>query len=284
MLPNDTIMRRCKMFGVITLEKFLTRNLELSEHHTVEEHLLQCTTCSSAINTYKQLQEEFIQQGIKKRIWNAIDHSLTNELPKKTYVSMFSAIHQYIQQYQKIMIPVFTLILFVFAFPFVYQIAKAPDDVTRIKGEYSPRMFSMSFLKKGKDNVIRYGISDDTVTPGEVIQISYTSSNEGYLMILGVLQDSEGNTHTEIYFPDIEKAEYENVYSEKISSGKNINIPYGLELDDILGDEKIIGIFSHEMFEFEDIADVLEHILNGNNPLSPQIYTSVIVLHKRSEL
>ncbi len=272
-------MTHCKDMSIIMLERFLAQDIGLSEYQAVQKHISQCHICPAIVADFMR-QKEIFEQTSKSRIWKAIDHSLSHE---KISVFDNTIFKKFFQNPQSILVPAFAVLLVFTLFPFIYQSFEDNNDLIRIKGGNAPQMFSMNFLKKGKDNILRYGISEDIVTPKDIIQLSYSSAQDGYLMIVGILKDNDNVTHTEVYFPDIEKDDYENAFAEKVQFGKNINIPYALELDEILGDETIIGIYSPQPFQFEDI-DFLFDAAKEEIDLSQPIFTSVIVLHKKIEL
>lgn len=120
----------------------------------------------------------------------------------------------------------------------VAVLPREAPDATRTKGSEH-----IGFYVKSGGSVRRGG-PDESVQPGDQLRFVYSSSRDRYLAILSL--DSAGKTS--IYFPAGERA-------ERIVAGSGRPLPNAVELDDVLGTERIVALFCDTPVRLAPLTD-----------------------------
>jgi len=94
---------------------------------------------------------------------------------------------------------------------------------------------------------------DGTVRPGDVIRLLYDASDYDYVCVLSV----DGTGNMEAWYPD------GNGTSVPIVRGRNIPLPGAVALDDYVGPERLIAVFSTSPL---DVARVREEVTKALSP------------------
>ena len=96
------------------------------------------------------------------------------------------------------------------------------------------------FVKRGE--LVARGQSGERVRPGDSLRFTYSSSEPRYLAILSL----DGAQHASVYFP-------EGARAQQLPAGADSALPSSVELDDVLGTERIMGLFCEAAIELEPV-------------------------------
>lgn len=100
------------------------------------------------------------------------------------------------------------------------------DESVRTKGTDH-----LSFYVKRDENV-RRGKPRERVHAGDQLRFTYSASSARYLAILSL----DGAKRASVYFPEAE-------YAARVEPGTDVLLPSAIELDDVLGEERIVALF-----------------------------------------
>lgn len=103
--------------------------------------------------------------------------------------------------------------------------------------------------------------SDGIVRPGDVIRLFYDATDYDYLCVLSV----DGRGHVETWYPDGDGR------SVPIVRGRNIPLPGAVALDDYVGPERLIALFSAEPLDAAQVEQEVRKLLgpaSGSSPTS----------------
>lgn len=118
----------------------------------------------------------------------------------------------------------------------------APVPVERAKGGIQLTMF---VSHQGK---VRPAAPREIVSPGDILQFKYSSDQERYVAVLSV----DGARQGSIYFPD------GGTKAQKLGPAQDQPLANSTELDDVLGAEKIYGLFCEQPLELEPVRAQLQ--------------------------
>jgi hypothetical protein len=114
--------------------------------------------------------------------------------------------------------------------------------VERAKGGIQLSMF---VSHEGK---VRPAAPREIVSPGDLLQFKYSSDQERYVAVLSV----DGARQGSIYFPDGE------TQARKLGPAQDQPLANSTELDNVLGPEKIYGLFCEQPLELEPVRAQLQ--------------------------
>ena len=96
------------------------------------------------------------------------------------------------------------------------------------------------FVKRGEQ--VSRGEPGERVRPGDTLRFTYTSSRPRHLAILSL----DGAQHASVYFPEGE-------HTQALPPGNDAPLKSSVELDDTLGQERILGLFCEAALELEPV-------------------------------
>lgn len=105
---------------------------------------------------------------------------------------------------------------------------------------------SVSFYVKRGDEV-RRGASRESVRAGDRLRFAYTSAGPRYLAILSL----DGARHASVYYPAA-------AHAARVDAGNDVLLPSAIELDEVLGEERIVALFCAQPLELEPVRRALE--------------------------
>lgn len=136
------------------------------------------------------------------------------------------------------------------------------DGTIRTKGGPSIGFF----VKRGEQ--IRRGSTGEVVAPGELLRFTYSSEQPAYFALLHA--DSHG---ANIYYPTQSD-------SARIAGGRDVPLDFSIRLDDLLGIERLYGVFCEQSIPLEPVRTQLERA--GRVPNLPGCRVDPLILDKRS--
>jgi hypothetical protein len=107
----------------------------------------------------------------------------------------------------------------------------------------------------------------ETVRPGDELRFTYSHPRGAYLALVNL-----DATAASVYFPS---AASEAV---RVPAGNDVALPFSVELDGQLGQERVYGVFCEEPFALEPVRAELES--RGLPPTLPGCQLDVITLVK----
>jgi hypothetical protein len=114
--------------------------------------------------------------------------------------------------------------------------------VERLKGGTQLAMFV------AHEGHVRPAAPREQVSPGDSLQFTYSSDRSTYFAILSV----DGGHKANIYFPD------GGAKAQELEPAQNKALSNSVELDNVLGAEKIYGLFCEQPLELEPVRAQLE--------------------------
>jgi hypothetical protein len=120
-------------------------------------------------------------------------------------------------------------------------VALQPEPGVRSKG--GPVSMGMFVQHRGE---VRRAIPGETVAPGDTVRFTYSTPERRYLAILSV----DGAGVASIYFPDGPEA-------VAVEPAEDAPLPLGTQLDGVLGEEQVVGLFCDAPRALEPIRQAL---------------------------
>lgn len=225
-------------FNIFELTSFVLNDLSKDKKERVEKHIFTCTECSSRIETIKMEQSSFLKKfpnppQIKEDKSNIINVS---------------------HLYWKKLIPLAAILIFTVTLTFLYY-QSSSNNLKQLTHGIKGNMGVTLFVQKS-DNSIEQR-EKHIYYPQEKIQIKYSSSDYQYLISLSM--DSSGNIYT--YCPQDSDSSF------KIEKGADIPLPNSITLDDYIGKELFITVFSKEKVSVPKIKSVIKREFNMKKDL-----------------
>ncbi len=226
-------------FNIFELTSFVTKDLKEEKSEQIKKHLLVCSECSNKVNNLLDQQVSFLK-----------DFPVPSEtLGKKDNIIKISP-----SIWSKI-IPIAAILIFTVSLSFYYYSSGSGQSgqlAYGLKGETG-----VTLVVQKNDNTIEERINH-TYHPQEKIQIKYSTAE--FLNIISLSVDTAGNIYT--YCPENKDSSF------IISKGSGIPLPNSITLDDYIGDELFITIFSKNRESVNDIKSVIINEFNKNKKLT----------------
>lgn len=120
-----------------------------------------------------------------------------------------------------------------------------------------PRERSGAVRAKGTDHVSFYvkrggavhrGRPEERVRPGDQLRFSYTAGSDRYLAILSL----DAAQRTSVYYPASTEA-------LRVEAGVDVALPSAVELDTVLGEERVVALFCDRPLPIAALRAQLEH-------------------------
>ena len=141
----------------------------------------------------------------------------------------------------------------------------APSSVSAVRTKGAE---SIGFYIKRGDH-IRRGISGENVQPGEFVRVTYSAEQPVYFALFH--GDATGAA---VHFPTQPRA-------EKLDAGRDVPLDFSIRLDELLGIERVYGVFCDEPIEVEPVRAELER--TGHIPDLARCRVDPVVLNKRTQ-
>lgn len=101
------------------------------------------------------------------------------------------------------------------------------------------------FVKRGE--LVTRGVSGQRVAPGDLLRFTYSTPEPSYLTILSL----DGAGQASVYFPDSDRA-------LKLPARQDGALPTAVELDSVLGQERVIALFCDAAVDTESLRQQLQ--------------------------
>jgi hypothetical protein len=121
-------------------------------------------------------------------------------------------------------------------------LALVPVATTRTRHKGGP---SLGYFVKRGERVLQ-GERDTTVHPGDLIRFTYSTQQPRYLAIFG--RDSQA---TSVYYPA-------GASAARVQAGSAVALDFSVELDDLLGEERVHALFCAHSFELAPLLASLD--------------------------
>lgn len=124
------------------------------------------------------------------------------------------------------------------------------------------------YVKRGAQ--IHQGSVNERLSPGDQLRFTYSSERARYLAVLSV----DAAQRASVYFPASGQA-------QRVSAGKQVALPSAVELDAVLGAERVLAIFCDQPFPLAPLESALAQ-RREPLPLAADCVTDQLVLHKEA--
>ncbi len=208
------------VYSRIDLETYAADGFDQDKRQTMREHIESCSTCTSYLTKLDTDRRSFLEK---------YPHG--------------SDIPQYSQRTSTQIRPIFamaaSLLLLVGGLGLLQVYRQPHQDGFRSKGAVSIDVLVMS---RGGELQAR---PDHIYHPGERIQLTYSCAQDSRLILVSI--DERGEITS--YYPS------EGDSSISIQPGQDIPLPHSIELDDYIGQEMLIAVFSEDPVALADVTE-----------------------------
>jgi hypothetical protein len=224
----------------LALDNHLSGDLAAPEAAAVDAHLAQCVRCRMRHELMERQRSEFLAQTPSWRAFDAQQRRPQRWRRSAALGALAAAA---------------AVLLFV---------RTNDENLPQARTKGAP---SLSFHVKRGDKVLQ-GASGEIVHPGDVLRFSYTTERPVYFALLNV----DGYTAT-VFHPLTAKAAL-------IEPARDAALGFGIELDALLGEERVYGVFCDAAFELEPLRKALEAA--PTLPALQDCHVDMLVLDKRA--
>jgi len=230
----------CHVIDRLVLIAFSTKDLEPDEYRTVEMHVEKCTTCRNFLENLAQEKADFLQEFPNAPITSSVHSEPKNRIyfPTRQLFALAA-----------------TLILIVSGGYLLFRLpilSTQSTNTTRIKGATGISIYV-------KTNNGTAEVRDDLLfTPGEQIQFVYSCGGHNRFMLVSI--DENGTIST--YYPS------EGDSSVILKKGNNIPLPNSIILDDYIGKELFVAVFSEDVLQVPNIRSQLASAYKKNGTIA----------------
>jgi len=223
----------CEKYDQLTLISYYTGDISGVQRAEIDGHLPGCSVCRNVLDTLKHEQEKFL-----------------NEMPAWTRTDMTVA--------PKAAVRPFRHMVYAIAASLVMMVGVAifmTDSVpytSRIKGAEALHLY-------------RAGVAAETIErdaavlyTGERIQFTYSCARKRYFILAGI----DGTGEVSVYFPAAGSD------SMMLEPGSDMPLPNSIELDEFIGRELFVGIFSDRQLAVEGVSLILKKAFHDAGELS----------------
>lgn len=235
----------------LQLEQYISNSLSDTDYQSLHEHIHQCSHCKEHIEQLKMEQQLFLQEFPFDTIEEKISVSTNNDMKKENNTIPFPA-----KRYSAIA----ALFICAFVSIFIIQFEQTNENLQpdfRTKGTYS-----FDLLVKGEHGEIQQR-TNHIYLPGEQIQPIYTNVKKRYFGLYSM--DSSGT----VFSYSLSKKTL-----DKIKIGPNIPYDNSITLDDYIGDELFIAVFSDQPKEHSEIISLIKSKYKNSQNLAEIIFDS----------
>lgn len=248
-------------FNKLELTSFVTEDVNEEKRKLIENHIINCSECSKIVNQLKSDQNDFL---------NKFPQPINTTDTKNNIISTSKS-------YWTKIIPIAALLIFAVTINFYYNHSVKNSTMLvahGLKGEMGATLVVLNENNsiEERTNHIYY--------PQEKIQIKYSASD--FLNLISFSIDNKGIIYT--YCPE------ESDSSFIIQNGSGIPLPNSIVLDNYLGDELFITVFSKNRVSVPYIKKEIENAfletknLNKFNlDLGKNFYISQTLIKKQAK-
>jgi hypothetical protein len=198
----------CDKYDKLTLLNFVTGNLSPKGGSEVTGHLQHCRECASFVNSVQEERSQFLR-----------------DFPESGHVAVIEKKNSSQRLFRRVFAIAATLVVVITGSAVLLR-NQEPSFTT--KGGVALHLFVLD--RNGKPTTRE----SMTYFPGERVQFSYSCGIERYLILLS--SDTAGAITR--FYP------VEGDSSQPVASGADIPLPHSIELDEYIGDELYIAVFS----------------------------------------
>lgn len=248
-------------FNIFDLTSFVTNDLSEEKKREIKKHIETCVECRKKIDNLVQQKTEFLNKFPN---------------PPQTKIKKENIIHTPKSYWQK-SFAIAALFLISLTTTIIYYNQNSGSSghlgqlAYGIKGD-----MAATIVVQNNDNTIEER-ANHIYHPQEKIQIKYSSA--AYLNLISLSIDSAGNIYQ--YCPDNSDSSF------IIEKGANIPLPNSITLDDYLGTELFIIVFSKHRTSVEQIKSAIKEEFNKTNNIEnlnfdpgKDFYISKILIRK----
>lgn len=209
----------CDKYDKLTLLEYITGNLSPEGGSEVAGHLRHCDECASFVNSAEDERSQFLRDFPEHRHVTVIEKKSGNQIMLRRMFAIAA-----------------TLIVVITGSSVLLRRQEASFTT---KGEVALHLFVLDNNGKPttRESMIYF--------PGERIQFSCSCGMERYLILLS--SDTAGEITR--YYP------VEGDSSQLVASGADIALPHSIQLDDYIGDELYIAVFSAHPLALSPVID-----------------------------
>ena len=239
-LPERTRVEGC--LSDLRLDQLIRQELDAGREATARAHLAACDVCRAHVAQLERFRAQFVG-GL-------------SALPSPREPARTRARRPILIAGGGGFLAAAAAAVLLFANPF------APSGNTwRTKGQGHLRLFV------GRGDAVRPAASGDVVAPGDGLQLTYTLSQRRFFALLG--RDARGTVN--VFFPD-------GASMIPLAPGRNVSLPRSTILDDVLGEERLYGVFCERDMLLGPLRDA---VLAGQAPSAPDCQVELFTLEKR---
>ncbi len=196
-------------YDKITLTSYFNEDLDARLMEEIQKHLLQCESCAKVLLSLREEQKEFLKKMPFEQLPERVDKGNNRTSLWRTYYALAASL------------------LLAIGGLYLFRMEQKPS-FAQVKGGSS-----IALYKKGEEGIVEKQ-THHVYTPGEQIQITYSSVSNKYLILLSI--DETGKISS--YYPQHADS------SVLIETGADIPLPNSIVLDGYIGQELFIALFS----------------------------------------
>lgn len=209
-------------YSRIDLETYAVGGFDPKTRGTIREHTESCSECASYIAELESKRESFLKK---------YPHGAISVQPRRHGIAHFRPVYALAA----------SLLLLVGGMSVIQLYRQPPRDTFRPKGAVSIDVLVMS--REGE----LQARPDHVYYPGERIQLTYSCAKDSRLILLSI--DERGEITD--YYPSTGDS------SISIEPGQDIPLPHSIELDDYIGEEMLIAVFSEHPVALSHVKEAV---------------------------
>ena len=222
----------CKEYDSLTLLSYVAGDLTAIRAAALKRHLEQCPECGAFVEKTEMERKAFLEVYPAPPTMKPRRGSIVRFRP---LAALFSA--------AAVLVAAFGL--------GTLLVHRQPDSAWRTKGDVALSLFVSD--STGTPSVRRDGVFH----PGERIQFTYSCGKERYFILASI--DETGNVS--VFYPTAGNR------SMRLEPGNGVPLPHSIRLDDYIGTERYIAVFSETPLSVTSVTDKIRKSVSGNAAL-----------------
>ena len=254
---EGTMLRRDGHVSSVGIDRYLYEDLVPAQRRIVETHMADCTVCAARIQEAREADDAAVIPPMPELVLRRAE-PMAKVVPLWRRGPVLGAAAAAMAA---------SLVLVLWTAP------PAPDG-----GSGSP---TEEFVRKGAGFTMHVVVDDgaggrvltsgDAVRPGDNLGFRIHPERDGYVMIVG-------SDQTNAPYPCFPQTSIAAARVE--ASAEPFALKAAVELDDVLGAERIVGVLCPEPFEFGTLSEALRASPQGTVPLAGCSTEEVVVVKK----